>query len=173
MGRTIPYRPNKLKTTDMDDVDFNAFQDAYTDRMRRITEMVENRNKVKKSTYARRTTCAPPPTTPQRTCQVTSAYDPYSPTVSQQQQVFRETPQPSRQEVEIDRLTTENLKLKRDYAELLKKTTTLVGAYKKLEAANNVLTAKKVKIDAKKKTVEDTKKVFKSIGERFMTWLKT
>jgi len=159
-----------LNQTDMDNTDYKAFTDAYDDRMKRLNEMVANRNKAKQSTYGRRTTCA---TTPQRTCAVTSQYDPYAPPSVSRQQQFPETPAPTHQEIEIDKLTTENLKLKRDYAELLKKTTTLVEAYKGLSAAYDALTAKKAKVDAKKKTVEDVQNVFKNIGDRFMTWLKT
>jgi len=152
-----------LNQTDMtNDADYKAFTDAYNERMRRLTEMVGQQEKQRNSDYGRQTTCA-----------VIPSHSPYAPSSVSRQQGMVETPPPTRQEIELDRLTTENLKLKRDYAELLKKTTTLVEAYRALKTENEALTLKKNKVDAKKKTVEDTKKVFTNIGERFMTWLKT
>ena len=172
MGRTVPLRPRKEMSTIINNIDmennndYDAFIGAYNDRMKRLTDMVAQQ---KKSTYAKRTCqvaspkVGPPP--PRAT-----PYDqpprqnPYAPTATSRQ---------STEQIEIARLTEENTKLKKQYGELVNKANHLVEAYRNLKTENDVLTLKKAKVDAKAKTVADTKKVFADMGQKFMTWLKS
>ena len=173
MGRTIPSRPKKknmstiINNIDMENSDYDAFVGAYNDRMKRLTDMVA---KQKKSTYA------------QRTCQVVSPkVGPPPPRATAYDQSPRQNPYapvgtPPRQSIEqlqIEKLTEENTKLKKQYGELVNKANHLVEAYRNLKTENDALTLKKAKVDAKAKTVADTKKVFADIGQKFMTWLKS
>ena len=141
------------------DSDYDAFVGAYNDRMKRLTNMVEQGKQ--KSTYS------------QRTCHVMSPNVGPPPIPSPYQPVGATPARKSREEIEIEKLTEENGKLKKQYGELVKKANTLVEAYRNLKTENEVLTLKKAKVDAKAKTVADIKKVFMDMGQKFMTWLKS
>jgi hypothetical protein len=158
-----------INNIDMEDnSDYDAFVGAYNDRMKRLTDMVEKQRKQPQQTvYSQRTTCAvaspsqtrypPPPPRP----------SPYAPTATSRQS------RQSIEQIQIEKLTEENTKLKKQYGELIKKANHLVEAYRALKTENDALTLKKAKVDAKAKTVADTKKVFTDMGQKFMTWLKS
>jgi len=151
-----------------DNFDYNAFISAYDKRMKRLTDMVEKQaGWQQQETAYDQHTCAvvspsqtqyPPPPPPRQ--------NPYAP-------VGTRPSSQSIEQIEIARLTEENGKLKKQYGELVKKANNLVEAYRNLKTENEVLTVKKAKVDAKAKTVADTKKVFTDMGQKFMTWLKS
>ena len=168
MGRTIPSKPIKDMSTiinniDMENSDYDAFVGAYNDRMKRLTDMVEKQKRQPQQTVYNQRTCqvmspkvGPPPPPPRPS--------PYAPVGTSRQSI---------EQLQIEKLTEENTKLKKQYGELVNKANHLVEAYRNLKTENDVLTLKKAKVDAKAKTVADTKKVFADMGQKFMTWLKS
>ena len=82
-------------------------------------------------------------------------------------------PTQSDNEIKISVLTEENEKLRKQYSDLILKTTILLEAYKKLETENDKLKTKKAKRDSVIKTVENSKNFFKNIWDSFDNWLKT
>lgn len=76
-------------------------------------------------------------------------------------------------EIKISVLKEENEKLKNQYSDLIRKTTTLLEAYKKLEAENDTLKTKKAKRDSVMKTVSVSKNFFKKLLDDFINWLNT
>jgi len=143
-----------------DNFDYNAFISAYDKRMKKLTDMVEQQAGWQ----------------PQETAYDQHTYAVKSPSPTRQNPYAPVGTRPSSQSIErieIERLTEENGKLKKQYGELVKKANSLVEAYRNLKTENDGLTVKKAKVDAKAKTVADTKKVFTDMGQKFMTWLKS
>jgi len=86
------------------------------------------------------------------------------------------TPQPPRKtddEIKISVLTEENEKLKKQYADLVKKANLLVEAYRNLKAENEVLTKKKAKRDSVAEVFSGIGKSGSNIYQKFIDWLKT
>ena len=76
-------------------------------------------------------------------------------------------------EIKISVLTEENEKLKKEYADLIKKANILVEAYRKLKAENEVLTKKKAQRDSWSEYYNKTLKVGQNAVQKFIEWLKT
>lgn len=76
-------------------------------------------------------------------------------------------------EIKISVLTEENEKLKKQYADLVKKANILVEAYRKLKAENEVLTKKKAKRDSVTEVFSSIGKSGGNIYQKFINWLKT
>ena len=76
-------------------------------------------------------------------------------------------------QLKLSVLKDENEKLRKQYADLVRKTTILIEAYEKLEAENDSLKSKKAKRDSVIKTVENWKNFLKNIWNNFIDWLNT
>jgi len=105
-----------------------------------------------------------------RTCQVASPYEPYAPT----------PPPKTGNEIKIETLTKENQKLREDYAGLVKKANTLVGAYRELKTENETLKTENETLKKKKAKRDSVIEVFNGVGksgrniyQKFIDWLKT
>lgn len=77
------------------------------------------------------------------------------------------------EEIKISVLTEENQNLKAEYADLVKKTTILLEANKKLEAENEVFKKKKVKQDSWENGLTNLGKSIRGEYDKFIDWLKT
>ena len=77
------------------------------------------------------------------------------------------------EEIAINVLTEENAKLKEQYTDLVRKTTILLEAYKKLEAENELFKQKKAKRDSWENALTNVGKSFQGGYDKFIEWLKT
>ena len=76
-------------------------------------------------------------------------------------------------EIKISFLTDANKTLNEEYSALLKKTTIILEAYKKLESENEELKSKLGKRESVTKTVENSKNYLKNIWNDFIYWLNS
>ncbi len=77
------------------------------------------------------------------------------------------------EEIKISVLTDANKKLHEEYSALIKKTTIILEAYKKLEIENEALKSKLGKRESVTKTVENSKNYLKNIYDNFINWINS
>jgi hypothetical protein len=102
---------------------------------------------------------------------VTKPKNPYSPTSSPPPP--SPTPRTNSDEVAITILTEENKKLKKQYSDLLGKTTRIVTAYKELQKENETLKKKKVKRESVANSFAGIGKGVQKGYDKIILWFKT
>ena len=131
-----------------------------------MRKQAERSQRMAATSYGRQTTCM--------------VNNPYTPT---QQKKASPPPRPSplsRSEIEVERLTEENQKLKNQYSDLLKKANKLVEAYRELKTENEALVLKNQTLTLKKMKKEAVTKSFADVGkgvqkgiDKIILWFNT
>lgn len=157
--------------------DMASLNEGETEFRRMVQEKIaadmrkqrERTERYRNSQYGRQTTCivnnqkqAPPPP-PLRTTDYDESYD------SNTLEPKRKT----REEIKIDELTTENQKLKNQYADLLQKANKLVAAYRELDEENKKLKTKKAKQEVVSKGFAVVGKGVQTTWDKIILWFNT